>query len=147
MTKENAKNQPKNLIDRYNTSLQKQNRKNISEEANRSWLNELHEIFGWNVQDTSQVFQEHVLDTDLKQKLKSIDSVHTRPDYILKNGLNIKAFLDAKSLDVNIFTEKEVAFRIRSYGLSANVPYAFLSNFEQFSIYDFYGTMNKECSK
>ena len=136
LTKENAKNQLKNLIDRYNASVRKQVRKTISEETIRTWLNELLGIFGWNVQDTSQVLQERVLDDDLKQKLKSVDSTHTRPDYILKNGLNIKTFLDAKSLDVNIFTEKEPAVQIRSYGWSANVPCAFISNFEQFSIYE-----------
>ena len=136
LTKENAKNQLKNLIDRYNASVRKQVRKTISEETIRTWLNELLGIFGWNVQDTSQVLQEQVLDNDLKQKLKSIDSTHIRPDYILKNGLNIKTFLDAKSLDVNIFTEKDPAFQIRSYGWSANVPCAFISNFEQFSIYE-----------
>ena len=52
------------------------------------------------------------------------------------NGTNIKSFLDAKSLDVNIFTSKEMAFQIRSYGWSAQSPCAFVSNFEQFVIYD-----------
>ena len=49
---------------------------------------------------------------------------------------NIKTFLDAKSLDVNIFTSKETAFQIRSYGWSAQSPCAFVSNLEQLVIYD-----------
>lgn len=136
MDRQEAKNKLKTLIEKYNSSVRISDRRNVSEETIRTWLNELLEIFGWNVQDTSQVLQERVLDDDLKQKLKSIDSTHTRPDYILKNGLNIKTFLDAKSLDVNIFTDAEPAFQIRSYGWSANVPCAFISNFEQFSIYE-----------
>lgn len=136
MTKGDAKKQLRNLIDRYNALVRNQARRTVSEETVRAWLNELLGIFGWNVQDTSQILQERVLDEGLKQKLKSIDSTHTRPDYILKNGPNIKTFLDAKSLDVNIFAEKEPAFQIRSYGWSANVPCAFISNFEQFSIYE-----------
>ena len=136
MSKEDARNQLKRLIDRYNASVRKQNRRDVSEETVRTWLNEMLGIFGWNVQDTSQVLQERVLNEELKRKLKSIDSAHTRPDYILKNGLNIKTFLDAKSLDVNIFADKEAAFQIRSYGWSANVPCAFISNFEQLSIYE-----------
>lgn len=136
MDKQQTKNKLKELIKRYNSSIRISDRKDISEETIRTWLNEMLEIFGWNVQNTSQILQERVLDDDLKKKLKSIDSTHTRPDYILKNGLNIKSFLDAKSLNVDIFTDKESAFQIRSYGWSANIPCAFISNFEQFSIYE-----------
>ena len=114
MDRKESKNKLRALIEKYNFSVRISDRKNISEETIRTWHNELLEIFGWNVQDTSQILQERVLDDDLKKKLKSIDSPHTRPDYILKNGLNIKTFLDAKSLDVNIFTETEPAFQIRS---------------------------------
>lgn len=136
MNKQEKKNQLKLLIERYNSSVRQQQHKNISEETIRTWLNEMLAIFGWNVQDSSQVLQERVLADNLKQKLESIGSTHTRPDYILKNGFNIKTFLDAKSVDVNIFCDKEAAFQIRSYGWSANVPCAFISNFEQFSIYE-----------
>ena len=136
MDKQESKKRFEVLIQKYNSTTRKQDHKNISEETIRTWLNEMLEIFGWNVQDSSQVLQERVLDNDLKQKLKSIESTHTRPDYIFKNGLNIKTFLDAKSLDVNIFSDKEAAFQIRSYGWSANIPCAFISNFEQLSIYE-----------
>lgn len=136
MDRQESKKQLGALIQKYNSTTRKQDHKNISEETIRTWLNEMLGIFGWNVQDSSQVLQERVLDSYLRQKLKSIDSTHTRPDYILKNGLNIKSFLDAKSLDVNIFTDKEAAFQIRSYGWSANISCAFISNFEQFSIYE-----------
>ncbi len=136
MNKTEAKNRLDALIQKYNSSVRVQDRKNVSEETIRTWLNEMLAIFGWNVQDTSQVLQERILDDDLKQKLKSIDSTHTRPDYILKNGSNIKTFLDAKSLDIPLFTDKEAAFQIRSYGWSANIPCAFISNFEQLSIYE-----------
>ena len=136
MNKNEAKETLAILIQKYNSSVRNQDHKNISEETIRTWLNEMLSIFGWDVQDTSQILQEHVLDEDLKKKLKSVDSSHTRPDYILKNGLNIKTFLDAKSLDVNIFKDKNAAFQIRSYGWSANISCAFISNFEQFSIYE-----------
>jgi len=136
MNKQETKNKFEILIQKYNSSVRVQDRKNISEETIRTWLNEMLAIFGWNVQDTSQVLQERVLDDGLKQKLKSIHSTHTRPDYILKNGSNIKTFLDAKSLDISLFTDKEAAFQIRSYGWSANIACAFISNFEQFSIYE-----------
>ena len=125
-----------NLIDKYNATLRGKSHTDISEETIRTWLNELLAIFGWDVQNTAQVLQERVLNKQQVKKLKEISSTHKKPDYILMNGTNIKSFLDAKSLDVNIFTSKETAFQIRSYGWSAQSPCAFVSNFEQFVIYD-----------
>lgn len=124
------------LIDRYNNTIRQKSHKDISEETIRTWINELLSIFGWNVQNTAQVLQERVLSKQQIKKLNQINSIHKKPDYTLMNGTNIKTFLDAKSLDVNIFTSKETAFQIRSYGWSAQSPCAFVSNFEQFVIYD-----------
>lgn len=136
MLKNAAKKRLSDLIDRYNTTLRGKSHKEISEETIRTWLNEFLYIFGWDVQNTSQVLQERVLSPKQVEKLNQIKSTHKKPDYTLMNGTNIKSFLDAKSLDVNIFTSKETAFQIRSYGWSAQSPCAFVSNFEQFVIYD-----------
>lgn len=124
------------LINRYNNTIRQKTHKDISEETIRTWLNEFLSIFGWDVQNTSQVLQERILSEQQVEKLNQINSTHKKPDYTLMNGTNIKTFLDAKSLDVNIFTSKETAFQIRSYGWSAQSPCAFVSNFEQFVIYD-----------
>ena len=137
---ENAKNIAKEqlakLIKRYNATTRLVDHANVSEETIRTWLNEFLEIFGWNVQNTAQVMQEHILRGAQYQRLREIKSPHRRPDYTLLNGTNIKTFLDAKSLDVDIFTDAEAAYQIRSYGWSAQSPCAFVSNFEQLVIYD-----------
>lgn len=131
-----AKQKLRELIERYKKTVKGKDRKKISEETIRTWLNEFLAIFGWNVQNTSQVLQERVLSDQQIEKLAQIKSSHKKPDYTLMNGNNIKSFLDAKSLEVNIFTCRETAFQIRSYGWSAQSPCAFVSNFEQFVIYD-----------
>lgn len=136
MGKFEAKEKFKNLIEKYNNTLRHTPRSDISEETIRTWLNEMLFIFGWDVQNTSQVLQEHTLRGMQRQRLQKIHSSHRKPDYILLNGVNIKTFLDAKSLDVDIFSDREAAFQIRSYGWSAQSPCAFVSNFEQFVIYD-----------
>ena len=125
-----------NLIEKYNVTLRGKSHKDVSEETIRTWINEFLLIFGWDVQDTAQVLQERVLNNQQVKKLREISSTHKKPDYTLMNGTNIKSFLDAKSLDVNIFTSKGTAFQIRSYGWSAQCPCAFVSNFEQLVIYD-----------
>ena len=131
-----AKESLANLIQRYNATTRLANHSDVSEETIRTWLNEFLLIFGWDVQNTTQVLQEHVLRGIQYQRLREIHSPHRRPDYTLLNGTNIKTFLDAKSLDVDVFTDKEAAYQIRSYGWSAQSPCAFVSNFEQLVIYD-----------
>ncbi|MHC1715017.1 MAG: DNA methyltransferase [Acidaminococcaceae bacterium] len=134
--KEIAKARLSELINRYRTYISGVNRDEVSEETIRTWLNEFLSIFGWNVQDTNEVLQERVLSGGQRMRLESICSSHKKPDYILRNGNNIKTFLDAKSIAVNIFSDRSAAYQIRSYGWSAQSPCAFVSNFEQFVIFD-----------
>ncbi|MBQ4059487.1 MAG: Eco57I restriction-modification methylase domain-containing protein [Lachnospiraceae bacterium] len=134
--KNTAKDKLAHLIQRYNATTRLANHNDVSEETIRTWLNEFLLIFGWDVQNTSYVLQEHVLRGVQYQRLREINSPHRRPDYTLLNGANIKTFLDAKSLDVDIFTDTDAAYQIRSYGWSAQSPCAFVSNFEQLVIYD-----------
>lgn len=124
------------LIGRYYETLRNQRQENISEETVRAWINEFLSIFGWDVQDTRQVMQEKILRGEARERLNAINSRHKKPDYTLVNNGIIKSFLDAKDLDVNIFANRETAFQIRSYGWSAQIPCAFVTNFEQFVIYD-----------
>lgn len=136
LQKETIKNNLENLINRYNATLRNRPHSEISEETIRTWLNELLLVFGWDVQNTNHVLQERVLQGTYSNRLREIHSPHRKPDYILLNGANIKTFVDAKSLDIDIFASDDTAYQIRSYGWSAKTPCAFVSNFEQFVIYD-----------
>lgn len=107
-----------------------------SEETIRTWINELLSIFDWNVMDTSQILQEKVLSTQERERLGEISSTSTRPDYTFKIGNQKLTFLDAKATSVNIATSNSSAFQIKSYGWSILAPCTFLTNFEEFAIYD-----------
>ncbi len=107
-----------------------------SEETIRTWINEFLSIFDWDVMDTSQVLQEKVLSREEKERLEEIDSNSTRPDYTLKMGNQKLTFLDAKAVSVNIETSISSAFQIKSYGWSISGSCTFLTNFEEFAIYD-----------
>lgn len=124
------------LIAEYNKFKQQGKLDLTSEETIRSWLNELLEIFDWDVRDTSQILQEKVLTKAEKEKLKEIGSHNTRPDYTFKIAKEKLTFLDAKDISVKILTDEEAAFQIKSYGWSIIAPCAFISNFEEFAIYD-----------
>ena len=125
-----------NLVNRFLEAKKDGCLEGASEATMRTWIDELLSVFGWNVQDTHQVLTERTLDKEERQKLKAIGSTNVRPDYTLVNGKVQLAFVDAKSLEVNIETSKEVAFQIRSYGWSIGAPFSIVTNFEQLAIYD-----------
>lgn len=130
------KDRLKALIEKYNKYKSEKKSEEMSEESTRSWINEFLEIFGWDVLNVQQVQQEKIVDENQKEKLEEIASNHIKPDYSLMNGTIVKAYLDAKKTDVDIFKNKESAFQVRSYGWSAGLPCSFLTNFEQFVIFD-----------
>lgn len=136
INKNTIKTQLNNLLTEYYNYIETANRKDITEETIRTWTNSFLGIFNWDVRNTSEIIQEKTLSMEQKKKLKTINSTHSRPDYKLVNGKNIKAFIDTKDLNVDIFTDTATAFQIRSYGWSANVPCSFATNFEQLVIFD-----------
>ena len=124
------------LVKEYDKTLRSVAKSKVSEETVRTWLNEFLAVFGWDVRNVRQVWQETVLDKKDRRRLESINSTHKRPDYTLLGASGVKTFLDAKSPVVDIFSNKAAAFQIRSYGWSAQVPCAFVSNFAQLAIFD-----------
>lgn len=124
------------LIEKYNKYKKEKKSREMSEESTRSWINEFLGIFDWDVLNIKQVQQEKIVDENQQQKLEEIESTHTKPDYSLMNGSTVKAYLDAKKTGIDIFKSKESAFQVRSYGWSAGLPCSFLTNFEQFVIFD-----------
>lgn len=138
-----SKQKLKELIQKYKSYKATSKSSELSEEETRPWINQFLAIFDWDVLNIKQIKQEEIVGKDQKIKLAAINSTHIKPDYSLVNGNNIKAYLDAKKTDVNIFKSKEAAFQVRSYGWSANLPCSFLTNFEQFVIFDCRFTPNK----
>lgn len=139
-----SKEKLKDLILKYQQYKKDNKSEELSEEETRSWINQFLGIFDWDVLNTKQIKQEKIVDEKQKSKLAEIDSTHTKPDYSLVNGNAVKAYLDAKKIDVDIFKSKEAAFQVRSYGWSADLPCSFLTNFEQFVIFDTRFAPNKK---
>ncbi|MDQ8015169.1 MAG: N-6 DNA methylase [Flavobacterium nitrogenifigens] len=96
----------------------------------------LLEIFDWDVRDTSQILQEKILSKEEQKRIKEINSHNTRPDYTFRVAKQKLSFLDAKDVTVNLENDADAAFQIKSYGWSVQAPCAFISNFEEFAIYD-----------
>ena len=126
----------KSLVKRYEVAKAKGQLRNASEATMRAWIDELLSLFGWDVRNTQQVLTEHTLGQAERARLHEIGSTNTRPDYTPVNGRVKLAFVDAKSLSVDIENDKSVAFQIRSYGWSIGAPLSVVTNFEYLAIYD-----------
>jgi len=112
------------LVQKYSTAKAQGQLENASEATMRTWIDELLSVFGWDVKNTHQVLTEHTLGRSEKERLRDIGSTNTRPDYTLVNGSVMLTFVDAKSLNVHIGTDKDAAFQIRSYGWSIDAPFS-----------------------
>lgn len=126
----------KTLVERFQAAKTNLQLENSSEATIRAWIDELLSIFGWDVQNTQQVQTEHTLGRSERERLHGIGSTNTRPDYTLVNGNVPLAFIDAKSLGVDIEHDKDAAFQIRSYGWSIGAPFSIVTNFEQMAVYN-----------
>ncbi|MCT7908443.1 BREX-1 system adenine-specific DNA-methyltransferase PglX [Arcobacter lacus] len=124
------------LIHRYKEIRSLTRNEDFSEQTIRSWIQEFLVIFGWDTKDTSSIIQEKQLSKKEKNKLKDIDSTSNRPDYKMMITGRAIAFLDTKNIDINILTCKKSAFQIKSYGWSISAPCSFITNFDEFAIYD-----------
>lgn len=124
------------LIEKYQLFIAEGRLDLSSEETMRTWINEFLAIFNWDVRDTSQILQEKVLSKEEKERLAEIGSTSTRPDYTFKRGKEKLTFLDAKGTYIDLETDSDAAFQIKSYGWSILAPCAFITNFEEFVIYD-----------
>ena len=133
---ESRKKALKELIENYKDVRSKTNDKDISEQTIRSWIQSFLEIFGWDTKDTSSIIQEKQLSKTEKEKLDTINSTANRPDYKMIVRGRATAFLDTKNIDVNIKTCKKSAFQIKSYGWSISAPCSFITNFDEFAIYN-----------
>lgn len=107
-----------------------------SEETIRMWINDMLEVFGWDVNNTRQVMQERALERSERERLHNIGSRYIKPDYTMMKGNTRLFFIDAKRQSVDIKNDKSVAFQIRSYGWSIGAPYSIVTDFEEIAIYD-----------
>ena len=61
-TKEQCRSELEALVRNYDRVLRHRSKDRVSEETVRSWINDFLGVFGWDVRNVSQVWQEAVLD-------------------------------------------------------------------------------------
>ncbi|HEX5008772.1 MAG TPA: N-6 DNA methylase [Planctomycetota bacterium] len=107
-----------------------------AEATARTWIERFLTIFGWDPADPNQVVQEFRILGREARRLKREGTTHRRPDYALFIAGQRIAYLDAKRFDVELSTNANAAFQVRSYGWSAGLRVSYAFDFRELAIYD-----------
>lgn len=121
----------KRLVDKFHNDIEFYKSPDYDEsKARQEFINPFFEALGWNVRDQSST-GEVVYETRVR-----VEGRLRRPDYGFRINQKTRFFGEAKKPSVNLDTNNDAAFQVRSYGWSATLPVSVLTDFEEFSIYD-----------
>jgi hypothetical protein len=72
----------------------------------------------------------------IREESQLTESSAKRPDYTFRVAAVRKFFVEAKKPSVDIRTNRDSAFQVRSYGWTAGLPVSLLTNFRTLRVYD-----------
>ncbi len=102
----------------------------------REFIDPMWKALGWDM-DNEQGFAEQYKEVIHEDAIKLSSSVYNKaPDYCFRIGGVRKFFLEAKRPVVDIASDPEPAFQLRSYAWSEKLPLSVLTDFEELSVYD-----------
>lgn len=135
MTKEQAYEKIKGLVERFSEHVEEYKRNGYNEHQTRvDYINPFFKALGWDM-DNSQGHAEAYREVIHEDKVK-IGGATKAPDYGFTLFGQRKFFVDAKKPSINIKGDIAPAYQVRRYGWSAKVPISIVTDFEEFSIYD-----------
>jgi adenine-specific DNA-methyltransferase len=135
LKKEEAKEELKKLVDRFNENIDQYKRKTYLEaHVRKEFIDKFFKILGWDV-DNDRGLPEQYKEVINEDSLK-ISGKTKAPDYGFRIGPQRKFFVEAKAPSVNIKDKSEPAFQLRRYAWNAKLPLSILTDFEEFVVYD-----------
>ncbi|PWI55181.1 hypothetical protein BM613_13395 [Sulfoacidibacillus thermotolerans] len=103
-------------------------------EARVEFIDPLFECLGWDMSNSMAV--PNSLKDVVREESQPTETSAKRPDYTFRIAANRKFFVEAKKPSVDIRTNKDSAFQVRSYGWTAGLPVSLLTNFKTLRVYD-----------
>jgi len=107
-------------------------------EIRQQYIDPFWRALGWDVGDTghvgpaeAEVIIEKTVETAEAGGLRS-----RRPDYLFRLGGFPRFVVEAKKPAVDIDAERNAIFQTKMYAWNATIPFAILTDFEQFRLYD-----------
>ncbi len=107
-------------------------------QARLQYIDPFWTLLGWDVQNSEQrapqdteVVVEPSMDAVEDNRLRS-----RRPDYVFRVNGFARFVVEAKKPSVDLDTDKRAIFQAKRYAWNATIPFAILTDFEQFRVYD-----------
>ncbi|MGE3107185.1 MAG: N-6 DNA methylase [Phycisphaerales bacterium] len=107
-------------------------------EIRQQFLDPFWRALGWDVGDTKGVgpTESEVI---IEKNVETVDSGglrSRRPDYLFRLGGFARFILEAKKPAIDIDDDKDAIFQAKQYAWNSTIPFAILTDFEQFRLYD-----------
>ena len=102
------------------------------------YIDPLWKLLGWDVSNDKQLPPQDV-EVLVEPSMDSVeeDGLRSRqPDYLFRVKGFPRFIVEAKKPSVNIETDKKAIYQAKRYAWSAAIPFAVLTNFDQFRLYD-----------
>lgn len=136
MNKELAKEQIKNLVERFENQIESYKHKDYNETlTRRDFIDPFFKALGWDI-DNSQGYAEAYREVIHEDKVK-VGKATKAPDYSFRlPGGKRLFFVEAKKPSIAVKEDIIPAYQIRRYGWSAKLPISIVTDFEEFAVYD-----------
>lgn len=136
MTKEQAYNKIKELVNRFQEQIVSYKKSEYNETlTRRDFIDPFFKALGWDI-DNEQGYSEEYREVIHEDRVK-VGKATKAPDYSFRlGGGNRLFFVEAKKPSVAVKDEILPAYQIRRYGWSAKLAVSIITDFEEFAIYD-----------
>lgn len=103
-------------------------------EARVEFIDPFFSYLGWDMANSGGA--PNSLKDVIREESQQTETSAKRPDYTFRIAATRKFFVEAKKPAVDIRTNRESAFQVRSYGWTAGLPVSILTNFRTLRVYD-----------
>lgn len=104
----------------------------------QTYIDPFWEALGWDVRDTNQLGPSQA-DVIIEKNIETAEPTglrNRRPDYLFRLGGFPRFIVEAKKPAVDIEDDDEAIFQAKQYAWNSTIPFAVLTNFAQFRLYD-----------
>ena len=128
---EDARRQVQELVDAFRAAGRDQSEADLRQ----SFLDPLLLALGWPVGRQPTV-PARLKDVEVEPPLSTPGRLNKRPDYLLRVGGFTRLVVEAKKPSVDLRADRDAIFQAKSYAWSLQVPFAVLTDFEEWRVFD-----------
>jgi len=127
------------LVEAFRKNLHQLKDSDVPEaDIRQDYINHFWELLGWDIRNKQHkppAQKDVIVERSFSVSEESQIRIK-RPDYLFKIDGFSRFIVEAKKLTVDISSHKESIFQTKSYAWNSQIPFAILTNFEQFRLFD-----------